>query len=269
MFQGLITRASMIFIASMVISYGTNTYAAQRIQAGITQFTYVVMDAFIAILTPLASKLYGERTALQCQIEALDTEILDTEILDTEALDTEALNTEILETEALDTEALDTEALDTEALDSEQRQKEYEYLEHAKKQKDREIIGIVNWTLVLASVFMEVLSLLLYLFGGWITNRYTHDPATLHLVQIMFLVSVLSTAPFACYSVIYRGALAAVEDRKGCMIQVLIATVGWVAAVLVVKQAGWGLHVLLITFILFDYLRGMLVAIRFYTKQWI
>jgi Na+-driven multidrug efflux pump len=224
MVQSIFTRVSLMLYFGMFFSYGTEAYAAMRFQAQVASLTYAVADAFIAILNPLCSKLYGERTFLDKELEAQKKMKQDQTVI--------------------------------------------QELKNNRNKKDQKLLGLINWGISLACLFVGVLSLIFYLAGEWIAGLYTNDPTTIQLVQIIFLASFPAEVFFTWYYLLNRSALAAVEDRKGSMISVMIATGVWMIAILIIQKADLGLTALLVSRLLFEILRGSLLARRFYSKHW-
>lgn len=222
--QSIFTRVSLMLYFGMFFSYGTEAYAAMRFHAQVASLTYAVADAFIAILNPLCSKLYGERTFLHSELKTHKK--------------------------------------------TKQDQTMIQELQNKRKKKDQELLGMVNWGTGLACLFVGLLSLVIYLAGEWIAGLYTSDTTTIQLVQMIFLASILSEVFFTWYYLLNRSALAAVEDRKGSMFSVMIATGVWVIVIIVIQEADLGLIALLTSRLLFEVLRGSLVAKRFYSKHW-
>jgi Na+-driven multidrug efflux pump len=227
MIQGIWTRASLVIYGSVLLYDSNEAFVAQGIHGDVIHFTFVLMDAFIAVMAPLVSTLYGERTAMHDQLH---------------------------------------DTLLSQEKNGLKDQEHIQELVENRKKKDQELVSMVNGFLRLTCLFMGLLAVLQYVTWEWITGLYTNDPATIQMSHKMSLIALFWLVPFTCYCVMYKGGLAPVKDRKGSRNSVIIATLLWIAALWVIKD--WGLDAILISRVLFDFLRGALIAGRFYSKKW-
>ncbi|MCH5584791.1 polysaccharide biosynthesis C-terminal domain-containing protein [Shimazuella sp. AN120528] len=146
--------------------------------------------------------------------------------------------------------------------------------DHSQKQgkvralveKDKELVRTVTGFLGLTCLFTGALVVLQYLAWSWIILLYTNDPITIQVSHKFSLAAVFWLVPFTCYFVFYKGALASVEDRKGSQNSNIIAASLWIASLWVVRN--WGLDAVLISKVLFETLRGLLIMARFYSMRW-
>lgn len=164
------------------------------------------------------------------------------------------------ERKALHDQLHDTHSVTT--TKDEQKQEQVQALE----EKEKELVRTVTSFLGLTCLFMGTLGILQYVACDWIIRLYTSDPATIEASYKMSLTAALYIVPYTCYVVMHNGGLASVKDRKGSRNSVLFATLLWTASLWVIRD--WGLDAILISKILFDILRGLLVCRRFYSKRW-
>ncbi|WP_028777070.1 MATE family efflux transporter [Shimazuella kribbensis] len=227
MIQSILTRVSLVSYGSVTLYISNEAYAAQKIHTDVVQITYVLMNAFIAVMSPKISTLYGERTSMHRELHDI---------------------------------------LEFQERDGMEDQVRIHELVEKRKKKDQELVSMVNSFLGLTCLFMGILAVLQYVTWEWIADLYTDDPTTIQLSHKVALLALFWLVPFTCYCVMYRGGLGPVEDRKGSRNSMIIATVLWIASLWVVKD--WGLDAILISRVLFEILRGSLVAGRFYSKKW-